>query len=109
MPGIGGFSEVAFFHRATRTMVLADLVQNFETGKLPLAVRPLVRIAGNAAPSGRAPVYLRAIVRMKGDAARRAARRLVALRPERVLFAHGSWFEENGAERLARSLAWLTK
>jgi hypothetical protein len=108
VPGIGGFNEVAFFHRATRTMILADLVQNFETGKLPPALGALVRIAGNAAPNGRAPAWLRAIVRMKGEPARRAARRLVALRPERVIFAHGRWFEKEGANRLERSLAWLT-
>ncbi len=109
VPGLGGFSEVALFHRPTRTMVLADLVQNFEIGKLPLIVRPFVLLGGNAAPHGSAPVYLRAIVRMKGEAARRAARRLVALRPERVVFGHGRWFERNGAAELERSLAWLLR
>ena len=89
-------------------MILADLVQNLEPAKLPPAVRAFALAAGNAAPRGRAPVYLRAIVRMKGEAARSAARRLLALRPERVIFAHGRWFEENGAAELERSLAWLT-
>ena len=104
VPGFWGFSEVALFHRPTRTMILADLVQNLETGKLPLALRLFALLAGNAGPPGRAPVYLRAIVRMKGEAARSAARRLVALRPERVIFAHGRWFAEDGAARLERSL-----
>ena len=109
VPGLLGFSEVALFHRPTRTMIVADLVQNLETGKLPPALRLFALLAGNAGPSGRAPIYLRAIVRMKGEAARSAARRLVALRPERVIFSHGRWFAENGAARLEHSLAWLTQ
>ena len=36
-----------------------------------------------------------------------AVRRVLAWAPERVLFAHGRPFEEDGAERLRRSLAWL--
>ena len=34
-------------------------------------------------------------------------RRLLALNPRRVIFAHGAWFEEDGAHRLRRSLQWL--
>lgn len=105
--GGGGFHEVALFHRPSKTLLLADLVQNFEPGKLPLPLRPLAWAAGITAPDGKAPAYLRAVVRLGGAEAREAGRRLVATRPERVIFAHGRWFDRDGAARLARSLRWL--
>jgi hypothetical protein len=107
VPGAGGFREVCLFHAGSRTLVLTDLVQNLEPEKLPLIVRPFAAVAGVTAPDGRAPVYLRAIVRAKGDAAKSAARELVALQPERVIFAHGRWFQVDAAARLRRSLRWL--
>ncbi|WEF24698.1 DUF4336 domain-containing protein [Paracoccus sp. S3-43] len=106
--GAGGFCEIALHHRPSRTLILADLVQNLERRKLPLVLRPLAAAAGVLAPDGRAPAYLRAIVKLGGASARDAGRRIVATRPERVIFAHGQWFDRDGAARLERSLRWLS-
>ncbi len=107
VPGAAGFQEIALHHRATRTLVLTDLVQGLEPPKLPGVARTVLRALGAAGPEARPPIYLRAVVRLGGHAAREAGARLVALEPERVIFAHGQWFEQNAAERLRRSLAWL--
>lgn len=107
--GAGGFCEVALHHRPSRTLILADLVQNLEAARLPVLLRPFAAAAGVLAPDGRAPAYLRAIVKLDGARAREAGRRLVALQPERVIFAHGRWFDDKGAERLERSLRWLVR
>lgn len=105
--GIGGFCEVALFHKASRTLVLTDLVQNLEPRKLPIWMRLPARFAGNAAPDGRAPAYLRAVVKLKGRQPRDAAKMLVELSPGRVVFTHGRWFESDGTAQLRRSLDWL--
>ena len=108
VPGGLGFTEVALFHRPSRTLVLADLVQNFELPRLPVALRPLARLLGNTAPFGRAPAHLRAVVSAVGKRAQDAASHLVSLRPERVVFAHGHLFEgSDAAGALVRSLSWL--
>lgn len=107
VPGGFGFAEVAFFHRASRTLVLTDLVLNLEPAKLPPLTRLPARLIGTTAPDGRAPVYLRWVIGMKREPAARAAARLLAWNPERVVFAHGRWFERDGAAALRRSLAWL--
>lgn len=107
VPGLGGFAEVAMFHRGSRTLVLTDLVQNLEPSKLPPLMRRLAYLAGVTAPEGSAPIYLRALVRLKGRPAKSAAHRVLALQPDRVIFAHGRWFEENGTARLQKSLSWL--
>lgn len=109
VPGGGGFREVALFHRPSRTLILVDLVLNFEPGKLPFPLRPFARAMGITAPDGKAPAYLRAVVRRGGSRAREAGRRLLATNPERVIFAHGKWFDRDAGARLERSLRWLTR
>lgn len=107
IPGVGGFAEVALFHRSSRTLVLTDLVQNLEPEKLPRLIRPAAHLIGVTAPRGRATIYLRAIVKLRGQDARNAAERLVAFQPDRVIFTHGRWFQQEGTAQLRRSLAWL--
>ncbi len=102
-----GITEAALLHRPSRTLVLTDLVVNVEPKKLPLPVGIGVRLVGAAAPHGRAPFYARAAFKAGGEPAAAAAERLVALQPDRVVFAHGRWFEANGADELRRSLDWL--
>lgn len=108
VPGGGGFHEVALLHRPSRTLLLADLVQNIEQSRLPAVLRPLARLLGVVAPDGMAPVYLRALVNRRRADAASAAARLVGLGPERVIFAHGRWFERDGTAALRRSLRWLS-
>ena len=107
VPGGLGFREAALFHRPTGTLVFTDLVMNLESPKLPALMRPVARLLGVAAPDGMPPAYLRAVVKLRREAAAEAASRLVALGPERVVFAHGRWFSERGAAKLRRSLRWL--
>ncbi len=106
VPGAAGFHEAALFHERSRTLVLTDLVMNLEAQKVPALLRPLLRWFGSLAPDGMPPPYLRALINLRGSAVADAAARLVALRPDRVVFAHGRWFDRDGTERLRRSLRW---
>jgi hypothetical protein len=107
VPGGAGYREAALFHRASRTLVLTDLVVNLERRKLPLVERLGARLIGSLAPDGKAPVYLRLMVKLERARARAAAERLLAFAPERVIFAHGAWFERDGEARLRHSFRWL--
>jgi hypothetical protein len=107
VPGGMGFHEIALFHRPTRSLLLTDLVMNLEEQKVPAPVRPVGRLFGMAAPDGMPPPYLRAVVKMRQAEAAQAARHLVDLQPERVIFAHGKWFEQNGTAELRHSFRWL--
>jgi hypothetical protein len=101
------FKEVDLFHRRSRTLLLTDLVLNIEPQELPPGSRLLARLLGILASHGKAPAYIRGLLRLNRAKASQAAARLVAFNPERVIFAHGSWFERDGASQLRRSLAWL--
>jgi hypothetical protein len=109
VPGGMGFHEIALFHQPTRTLVLTDLVLNLEAPKVPAMLRPIVRIFGMTAPNGMPPPYLRGVFKLRRQAATQAASRLLDLQPERVIFAHGRWFKDDGTAALRRSLRWLVR
>ena len=85
VPGGFGVNEVAFFHRQSRTLILTDLVENFEPQKLSRVMRPLIRLAGAMAPDGKAPLHYRFAINRKREQAAAAARRIIAWAPERVI------------------------
>ncbi len=107
VPGGFGVNEVAFLHRPSRTLVLTDLIQNFEQDKISTWARPLAKLAGVLAPDGQAPVHLRFAIGRRREAAQIAARRMIGWQPDRVIFAHGRWFDWDGTGRLKKSLRWL--
>jgi hypothetical protein len=103
--GAAGFNEVWFFHRQTRTLVLVDLIENLQPEKLPPITRLLMQ--ASAATRGTTARYLRVPVRFGGSRAKQAIQDMVALKPDRVIFAHGRTFESDGAARLKQAFEWL--
>ena len=107
VPGGAGFREVAMFHRPSGTVLMTDLVQNFEPAKLPWLLRPVARLLGNAAPTSRAPGHLRLVMLFRQNDAAAAARRIVGWAPERIVVTHGAPIERDATARLRRSFGWL--
>lgn len=107
VPGGFNYREAVFFHHASRTLILTDLVVNMEPARLTAFGRLGARLTGTLAPHGKAPVYLRQIVKMKRGEARAALSRMLLDAPSQVVFSHGAWYRDNAAERLRRSLGWL--
>jgi len=101
------FCEVAIFDKRSRTLILTDIVQNLDPKMFPRPIQPLAHLLGITKPGGRAPIYLRLLLQLGGRSVQSAARRLVAFSPEKVIFAHGEWFDNQATERLRRSLHWL--
>lgn len=99
--------EVVFFHRASRTLLLADLVMNFEPSRVQGLMRWLMKLGGAVDPDGGTPIDLRSTFWGQRDQARPCLRRMLAWDPERVIMAHGRWYPENGAEELRRDFRWL--
>ena len=99
--------EVVFFHRKTRTLILADLLENFEPEKVGSAYGWLVRLAGAADPDGKAPIDLRLTFLGRKSQARASFERMLAWKPEKVIVAHGRWYERDGTKELRRAFRWL--
>jgi hypothetical protein len=47
--------EVVFFHRRSKTLILADLIENFEPDKAPKKFRWLIRLGGCSTPMAKPP------------------------------------------------------
>ncbi|MBF9035007.1 DUF4336 domain-containing protein [Rhodobacterales bacterium HKCCE2091] len=105
VPGSRIHREAVFFHRPTSTLILTDLIENFEPRKLPWHIRLMTRLAGNQDPNGSMPRDMRLL--FDRDALRGAVRRMIDWGPERVILAHGRWYETGGVAELRRAFAWL--
>jgi hypothetical protein len=103
--GGGGFEEAHFLHRPSRTLLLADLIQNLEPDKLPPVTSALASAA--RASAGRTPLHVRAAIVLGDLKTKNQVTDLVATNPARVIFAHGRWFESNAAARLKQAFDWL--
>jgi len=101
--------EVVFFHIASSTLILTDLIENFEPRNLRWWVRPLAWLGGVLAPDGSMPRDMRLTFRANRAALRAAVERMLAWAPERVIIAHGRWFESDGAGELRRAFGWLLR
>jgi hypothetical protein len=97
--------EAVFFHRASRTLVLTDLIENFEPRRLGLVTRLATRLAGVQDPDGKAPIDMRQTFRDRA-ALKADVERMIGWAPERVILAHGRWYAENGTEELKRAFRW---
>ncbi|WP_201299010.1 DUF4336 domain-containing protein [Novosphingobium sp. 9U] len=105
--GGGGFCEAWFFHRPSRTLVLADLIENMDPAKLPPVTSLLMRAA--AATRGTTGFHVRAVLLSKKAEARKSVSHMIATEPRRVIFSHGECFGEHASEHLRRAFAWLMK
>jgi hypothetical protein len=100
-------TEADFFHRASSTLVLTDLIENFEPVRVKSRwLRWLVRAAHVADPHGSAPYDMRLTFLRHKKTMRAGVRRMLAWNPQRVILAHGRWYERDGAAELARAFAW---
>lgn len=98
--------EVVFFHRASRTTLVTDLVQRLDPRETRGWRGLLMRLDGLVGESGSTPREWRASFwnRRAGRAARDAA---LAWNPQRLVVAHGMGVEKDARDVLARALAWL--
>lgn len=99
--------EAVFFHRASATLILTDLIENFEAKNLPWWMRTLARFAGICDPDGQMPRDMRATFRHGQDELRQAVDQMIEWAPERVIVAHGRWYRSGGVAEIRRAFRFL--
>lgn len=98
--------EVVFFHRASATALVCDLIQRFDPAMLRGWRSLLMRADGLVGPDGSTPREWRASF-LSRRRAREALRTALAWSPQRLVIAHGVLPEEDGRSALERGLRWL--
>ena len=107
VPG-GYLSEAVFFHDATRTLVITDLIQNYQSEKIASPFfRFMSRLSGAVDPDGKMPVDLRATFFMHREQTAEAVRTMISWQPQRIIIAHGRWYRKNAVAELKRAFRWL--
>jgi len=101
-------TEAVFLHKASRTLILTDLIENFERSKLPgVFLRLLTRLGGVQDPDGQMPRDMRLTYRRHSKEMRAAVEKMIGWGPERIILAHGRWYDRDGAAELRRAFRWL--
>lgn len=103
----GYMTEIVFFHRPSRTLILTDFIENFEPRKLGWFSRLLTKLGGAQDPNGSMPRDMRLTFLRRRHALKAAVETMIAWNPARIILAHGRWYEKGGAHELRRAFCWL--
>ncbi len=102
--------EVVFFHKRSSTLILTDLIENFDPNTLNTWQTGLARFAGILSPHGKTPIDWR-LTFLLGN--RRKARdslaQMLAWNPDNIILSHGKCIFGNGRDFLKSSFHWLQK
>ena len=106
--GSAAMDEVVFFHRPSRTIILADLSENFSDDFLRRYWSPWKRVIARVwkIERGFAPLEWRLSFLDRAHA-RVALRKMLDWDPLRVVMAHGEWQRDGGRAYLERVFSWL--
>ncbi|WP_292571509.1 DUF4336 domain-containing protein [Mesorhizobium sp.] len=104
----GPLTEVDFFHRKSRTLILTDAIENLDLKRFRSVIYRFVTwAAGSNEPDGMLPWELRKHFQTNRCYNRAAIDRMIQWQPERILLAHGRCYYQDGAEELKRAFRWL--
>ena len=98
--------EVVFFHRASRTAIVGDLIQRFPEQAARGWKGWVMRLDSLVGPHGSTPREWRLSFLTRGPA-RAALHRVLAWKPKRLLIAHGECAETGATEIIAAALRWI--
>jgi hypothetical protein len=104
----GILTEAVLFHHATRTLILTDLIENFEPERVHgWCHRQLIRLGGVTDPDGKSPIDMRLSFLPRRGALRLAVQQMLSWQPERIIISHGRWYEKDGVAELRRAFRWV--
>jgi hypothetical protein len=93
IPG-GIFKEFVFFHRASRTLILADTIMNFELDKLDQPWSAFTRLSGMDYPRGQIFFGMRLAQVLQRKRTQEAFEKVRSWAPQRIVLSHGRCFDD---------------
>lgn len=99
--------ECIFFHKASSTLIVTDLVENFSGHDFNCFQRVIGKGVGIMAPNGKTPLDWRLSFMFHKADARRHFYRMLNWEPQILVMAHGEIIKENTSQFLVRSFKWL--
>jgi hypothetical protein len=101
---LGSFVEAVFLHRASRTLIVTDLMQNFEATRIrnPL-VRTVMKLGGATGPNGRPSIEIRLAALAHRNALREGVRQMLAWEPTGIILSHGACYRTDATDEIMRA------
>lgn len=99
--------EAVFFHKHSKTLILTDLIENFEPDKLGWFLRILTKWGRIQDPDGQMPRDMRMTFSKHRDLLRAEVEKMIGWGPERIILAHGRWYDKNAVAELKRAFRWV--
>lgn len=110
--GSSFLDEMVFFHLPSKTVIFADLTENFSDEFLDTYwswwKRAIARVWKIKVPFGSAPLELRLTWTHK-KGAREKLNEILDLHPEKVIMAHGEWQKEKAEDYIRKSFDWMLR
>lgn len=105
---LGTFKEVVFFHPRARTLIVTDLMQNFEGSRVANPVTRLLLKAGGAiGPIGGASIEIRIASIGHRNTLQAALRQMRDWKPASIILSHDLCYRTDAHAELERAFAWV--
>jgi hypothetical protein len=98
--------EVFFFHKESRTVILADFIQNYSIVKGKSLLNALFKLARVAYPHGGVPGDIR-LTTTNRSLARRSLEKLLSWDFDKLIIAHGVCIEKDAKPFVKQAFRWL--
>lgn len=105
--GSPAMEEVVFFHIRSKTLILTDLIENFNPSAFNWWQKTLAWFAGILSPNGKTPLDWRISFLFGKAKARIALDTMLGWRPNNIIISHGECIIDNGFEFLNNSFRWV--
>lgn len=106
--GSRALTEVVFFHKPSRTLIVTDLIENFPQDHFKGFRKLIAHLTGIVAPNGKMPLDFRLSFRFGGmKKARICLKKMLKWAPENIILSHGIWIKGEGKAFLQKSFQWL--
>lgn len=105
---LGSFGEALFFHRASATLIVTDLMQNFEQERIASPfTRLILTLGGATGPKGGPSIEIRLAMLRHRTRVVEAVRTMIAWRPVRIVLSHGECYEADAGTEIAKAFRWI--
>ncbi len=104
---LGKFTEAVFFHRSSRTLIVTDLMQNFEAHRVRrMSTRAILSAGGATGPNGKPSIEIRLAARGHRAALHAGVLQMLEWQPSGIIIAHGACYTRNAETEITRAFAW---
>lgn len=104
--GSFAMEEVVFFHRASRTAIICDLIQRHAEENMSGWIGKLMRLDSLVGEHGSTPREWRASF-LRRAPARAAREKLLGWKPDRLIIAHGECAQSGATAIIEEALSWI--